>query len=79
MHRGREIDFRSVAMAANMPQNLAGLPTCTVRAGFDGDGLPVGIQFTGPRRSEARTVAAAESFFEATPTIQTRQPDEVTA
>ena len=74
-HRGHEIDFRKVAMAATMPHNLAGLPACTVRGGFDSGGMPVGLQFAGPQWSEARTLAAAESFFDATPAIQGRWPD----
>ena len=30
-----------------MPQDLAGLPGCAFRAGFDELGIPVGVQLTG--------------------------------
>jgi aspartyl-tRNA(Asn)/glutamyl-tRNA(Gln) amidotransferase subunit A len=75
LHRGREVDFRTLVMGTTMPYNLAGLPACTVRGGFDSGGRPVGLQFVGSQWSEARTLAAAESFFEATPAIQDRWPD----
>jgi Asp-tRNA(Asn)/Glu-tRNA(Gln) amidotransferase A subunit family amidase len=75
VHRGERIEFRTLVMGTTMPQNLAGLPSCTVRAGFDGAGVPVGIQFTGPPGSDSRTVAAAEGFFGATAPIQHRVPE----
>jgi Asp-tRNA(Asn)/Glu-tRNA(Gln) amidotransferase A subunit family amidase len=56
-------------------QNLAGLPTCTVRAGFDRESLPVGIQITGPRWSDLRVLAATQSFFAATQDGQDRWPE----
>ena len=49
-----------------VPQDLAGLPTCAVPVGFDELGLPVGVQLTGPPRSEGRVLAAAEALFSAT-------------
>ena len=49
-----------------VPQDLAGLPTCAVPVGFDDDGLPVGVQLTGPPRTEGRVLAAAETLYAAT-------------
>ena len=49
-----------------VPQDLAGLPTCAVPVGFDDDGLPVGVQLTGPPRGEGRVLAAAEALYAAT-------------
>jgi aspartyl-tRNA(Asn)/glutamyl-tRNA(Gln) amidotransferase subunit A len=74
IHHGRETDFRDLVMGATTPQNLAGLPTCTVRAGFGSGGLPVGLQLTGPRGAERRVVATAQRLFDATPSIQNRWP-----
>lgn len=74
LHRGRETDFRELVMGATTPQNLAGLPACTLRGGFDSEDLPVGLQLTGPQGSDARTVATAESLFEATSATQRRWP-----
>lgn len=74
LHRGRRTDFRELVMGATTPQNLAGLPACTLRGGLDPEGLPIGLQLTGPQGSDARTVATAESLFEATSDAQRRWP-----
>ena len=57
-HLGEDVDFRTVAMSTTMGQNLAGVPACTFRAGFDPEGLPVGMQLTAPQGAEG-TVADA--------------------
>ena len=58
--------FRDGVLPYTVPQDLAGLPTCAVPVGFDDLGLPVGVQLTGPPRSEGRVLAAAEALFSAT-------------
>jgi aspartyl-tRNA(Asn)/glutamyl-tRNA(Gln) amidotransferase subunit A len=73
-HLGREISFRDLVMPYTTPQDLCGLPACALRAGFDGEGIPVGMQFTGPPWSEARVLRAAQALYEATPEIQRRRP-----
>jgi aspartyl-tRNA(Asn)/glutamyl-tRNA(Gln) amidotransferase subunit A len=65
-----EGDLRQLVMRYTVPQDLAGLPTCTVRAGFDSLGIPIGVQLTGPPWSEARVLAAAQAFYDATPALQ---------
>jgi Asp-tRNA(Asn)/Glu-tRNA(Gln) amidotransferase A subunit family amidase len=55
-------------------QSLAGLPACVVRAGFDGDGLPVGMQLTGPRLGDLDVLRAAAAFTDATAATQARRP-----
>jgi amidase len=45
---------------------MTGCPAVSVPAGFTADGLPVGIQFVGPYRSEARLLSIAMAFEEAT-------------
>lgn len=45
--------------------NLAGLPALTVPAGFDADGLPVGVQLVGPRWSEIHLIEIAAALEEA--------------
>ena len=47
-----EAPFRDVVMDYTVPQDLFGLPVCAVPNGLDADGLPVGLQVTGPRLSE---------------------------
>lgn len=71
--RGRE-DLRARMIACAAPQSLAGLPACTIRAGFDDAGLPGAVQLSGPRSADLRVLSAAQAFFEATPGVQERRP-----
>jgi aspartyl-tRNA(Asn)/glutamyl-tRNA(Gln) amidotransferase subunit A len=75
MHLGNEIEFRELVMSYTTPQDLVGLPACTVRAGFDALGVPTAVQLTGPAWSEERVLAAAQALFEATAEVQQRWPD----
>ena len=45
---------------------LAGVPALSVPCGFDAQGLPVGLQLTGNYFAEARLLAAAHSYQQAT-------------
>jgi aspartyl-tRNA(Asn)/glutamyl-tRNA(Gln) amidotransferase subunit A len=74
LHLGVEREFREIVMSYTVPQDLTGLPACTVRIGFDELGIPVGAQFTGPPWAEARVLGAAQTLFDATPSIQQRRP-----
>jgi aspartyl-tRNA(Asn)/glutamyl-tRNA(Gln) amidotransferase subunit A len=74
VHEGVELSFRELVMSYTTPQDLTGLPACAVRAGFDGLGIPVGVQFTaGPWREDS-VLRAAQGLFEATPDVQSRRP-----
>ncbi len=73
-HRGRLVAFRELVMSYTVPQDLAGLPACAVRAGFDEHGIPVGIQFTGRLLAEGSVLRAAQAFYEATPEVQSVRP-----
>jgi aspartyl-tRNA(Asn)/glutamyl-tRNA(Gln) amidotransferase subunit A len=42
--------------------NHAGIPGISVPAGFDTDGLPIGIQFMGPDFSEDILLRAGRSY-----------------
>jgi amidase len=44
--------------------NLLGLPSLAVPAGFDDDGLPIGVQIVGPRWSETRLIEIARALEE---------------
>lgn len=74
VHLGRPLTFRELVMTYTTPQDLVGLPACSVRAGFDALGLPVGMQFTAAPWQEALALGAAQGLFEATPAIQARRP-----
>ncbi len=45
-----------------IPADLAGVPAISVPCGTDGDGLPVGLQFTGKALDEATVLRAAHAF-----------------
>lgn len=74
-HLGRRIDFRELVMNYTVPQDLAGLPTCAVRGGFDQQGIPIGVQFTGARWADAAVLGATQAFWSATRPMQDRWPD----
>ena len=54
-----EAPFRDVVMDYTVPQDLFGLPVCAVPNGLDRDGLPLGLQLTGPTLSESAVMDAA--------------------
>ncbi len=74
MHLGEEIEFRELVMSYTVPQDLTGLPACTVRAGFDALGVPTAVQFTGPPWSEWRVLPAAQALYDATAGVQALRP-----
>ncbi|MBX3048271.1 MAG: Asp-tRNA(Asn)/Glu-tRNA(Gln) amidotransferase subunit GatA [Anaerolineales bacterium] len=45
-----------------LPANLAGVPGLCIPAGFDSQGLPLGLQLLGPHFSEERLLAAAHAY-----------------
>ncbi len=61
MHRGAVLPFRDLVMPYTVPQNLTGLPSCVVPAGWDAGGVPIGVQVTAPwgREDLALRVGAA--------------------
>jgi aspartyl-tRNA(Asn)/glutamyl-tRNA(Gln) amidotransferase subunit A len=66
--------FRAAVLPYNTPHDLAGIPSCAVRAGFDDDGMPVGVQIAAAPWHDERVLAAASAFHAATPEIQGRWP-----
>jgi len=69
-----DADFRKRAMTFTAPQSLAGLPACNIRAGFDSDGLPIGVQLTGPVGAEVAVLDLACELHAATGDVQRVQP-----
>ncbi len=49
-----------------IPAPLAGLPGLSIPCGFDGKGLPVGLQIMGDHFAEARMLGAAHRYQQAT-------------
>ena len=56
-----------------MPFNITGHPALTVCCGFDGEGLPIGLQIVGRFRDDASVLHAA-ALYEASETWQERWP-----
>jgi aspartyl-tRNA(Asn)/glutamyl-tRNA(Gln) amidotransferase subunit A len=48
------------------PFNVYGLPTISIPCGFSSSGLPIGMQISGPHFSEARVLALAHAYEQAT-------------
>ena len=59
--------------------NYSGQPSLTLPAGFDADGLPIGMQLIGPVSGEARLLAAGMAFQQATDWHRQRPPLEIEA
>ena len=57
-----------------MPFNITGHPAITVCNGFDGEGLPIGLQFVGRFRDDASVLRAA-ALYEASERWLERWPD----
>lgn len=67
--RAKEI----VMLRNTRPFNALGLPTISVPCGFTSDGLPIGLQITGAAGDEARVLALAHAYEQATE-WHTRRP-----
>ncbi|HVB58679.1 MAG TPA: amidase [Candidatus Acidoferrales bacterium] len=67
IHIGAKMEtVRSLLVGTSRPANFTGLPAISVPCGFTREGLPVGLQLIGPRWSEARLLAIALAYEEAT-------------
>ena len=56
------------------PVNLAGYPAISVPCGFDGGGMPVGLQIVGRPFEEARLLRVARAYERATEWSTRRPP-----
>ena len=70
----RETATRAELLRLTRPANIAGMPAVSIPCGFTRAGLPVGLQLMGPRWSEARLLAIAQAYEEATD-WHNRHPD----
>ncbi len=72
----RETPVRAELLRLTRPANLTGLPALTVPCGFTDEGLPAGLQLIGPRWMEARLLAAARAYEDATEWRLRHPPEE---
>jgi len=57
------------------PFNIFGLPTISVPCGFSKDGMPIGLQISGPAWGEPKVLAMAHAFEQATDWHKRRPPE----
>jgi aspartyl-tRNA(Asn)/glutamyl-tRNA(Gln) amidotransferase subunit A len=72
---GREHDAPWIHRPFLSSHNLTGCPAVSVPMGLGSDGLPLSLQIVGPEWSEARILAVAHAYEEATPEIRARRPE----
>lgn len=60
---GEAHDLRGAVLKYTVPQALAGLPCCSVNAGFDSVSMPVGLQLAGPPGGDVKLLAVAERYW----------------
>lgn len=70
---GEKETVRSALVRLNRPANFTGHPAISVPCGFTREGLPAGLQLIGPRWGEAKLLAIALAYEEATE-WHTRRP-----
>jgi aspartyl-tRNA(Asn)/glutamyl-tRNA(Gln) amidotransferase subunit A len=63
---GEKETVRSALVRLNRPANLTGDPAMSIPCGFTRAGLPIGLQLIGPHWSEARMLAIALAYEDAT-------------
>ncbi len=68
--RGERTTAGSKVLSGNYP----GVPALTVPCGFDGDGLPIGIQLVGRHWAEGTLLAVARAYQQATDWHRRRPP-----
>lgn len=66
-------ELRSNWFPYTMPFNITGHPALTICCGYDGEGLPIGLQFVGRFRDEASVLRAA-ALYEASEDWLSRWP-----
>jgi aspartyl-tRNA(Asn)/glutamyl-tRNA(Gln) amidotransferase subunit A len=56
------------------PHNLTGCPALSLPMGFNSEGLPLSLQIVTPEWHEARALAIANAYEQATPELRARRP-----
>ena len=69
---GHAMDTYHRWMEVVIPVSLVGVPCLNIPAGFNADGLPMGLQLFGPRHSDAKLLRIGQRWHEGVPFAQTR-------
>jgi aspartyl-tRNA(Asn)/glutamyl-tRNA(Gln) amidotransferase subunit A len=59
-------DIRRLPLRNTAPFNKYGIPTISIPCGFTRDGLPIGLQISGPPGAEAIVLQLASAYEQAT-------------
>jgi aspartyl-tRNA(Asn)/glutamyl-tRNA(Gln) amidotransferase subunit A len=73
-HDGVPRTLRELVLGDTVAQDLAGLPACTLRVGFDEYDCPIGLQLTAAAGRDRWLLAAVEELYTASPKLQRRWP-----
>jgi aspartyl-tRNA(Asn)/glutamyl-tRNA(Gln) amidotransferase subunit A len=60
------VEFELIRNRNTSPFNVYGLPTISIPCGFTSTGLPIGMQISGPPFGEAKVLAVAHAYEQAT-------------
>jgi len=71
---GRRMDSYHRWMETVAPWSMTGLPVLGMPAGFDGRGLPAGIQLVGRPRADTRVLQLAKAYEEQTNWVRDHPP-----
>ena len=64
--RGQKVDYLDLLLRVTSIASVTGLPALSVPCGFDGNGLPIGIQFMGRRLEESLLLQVGHAYEQAT-------------
>jgi aspartyl-tRNA(Asn)/glutamyl-tRNA(Gln) amidotransferase subunit A len=62
----RETTVRAELLRLTRPTNISGHPSISIPCGFTPAGLPIGLQLIGPKWGEAKLLAIAQAYEDAT-------------
>ncbi len=71
---GRTMDTYHRWMEVVIPVTMSGCPAINVPVGFNGDGLPLGLQIVGPNHGELSVLKIARAYEQATRHVQNALP-----
>jgi aspartyl-tRNA(Asn)/glutamyl-tRNA(Gln) amidotransferase subunit A len=64
----------ALSLRNTQPFDVFGLPAISIPCGFTRDGLPIGLQITGPRFGESPVLALAHAYQQVTDWHARRPP-----